>query len=539
MKFAKSSLLTVVIRWLLLTSTFLIISIHSSEDPASSDEPTKPSQPEATNGKNLKFNTFAQSMKQSRNRGGSGSENVNTLQEQWEQALQEIKDLAVPRSSFGGPDSKMNEKSLFRRWRSLLNEPTKIELDPKTKMLLNPPTKLGADPNANTTMATTERDNAFASWERILQDWADDVQDYMEKIEAESKQGYPMSQFGNAEKSQLLVQGETEEKSKETPMDTVEDVDSEKSQSIDSSKKKPISLPVPFPRKDGEDVLPYTDISDKSKRILIVTTASLPWMTGTAVNPLLRAAYMTTGRSEAGGSVTLMLPWLERKQDQEQVYGANRMFERPEEQEVFIRKWLRESAKFPRASEELNIKWYTAWQNKVENSVYSMGDITALIPRDEVDICILEEPEHLNWYRAPGESWTDKFKHVVGIIHTNYFVYAQDQPAAFVRVSYRGVSKMFFKHNFRVWFVLLFSAYIQFYSWIIIYKGTSDAPPVLLDVSRTLPSYNQTVGHTWTICTRKGIGRKRTWHPRKFPGSRKGGQQTHPSISKRRSHIWR
>ena len=64
-----------------------------------------------------------------------------------------------------------------------------------------------------------------------------------------------------------------------------------------------------------------------------------------------------------------------------------------------------------------------------------MGDITALISEDEVDICILEEPEHLNWYRAPGDSWTDKFKHVVGIIHTNYFVYAQDQPAAFVRVS--------------------------------------------------------------------------------------------------------
>lgn len=40
-------------------------------------------------------------------------------------------------------------------------------------------------------------------------------------------------------------------------------------------------------------------------------------------------------------------------------------------------------------------------------------------------------------YRAPGEAWTDKFKHVVGIIHTNYFVYAQEQPAAFIRVSFK------------------------------------------------------------------------------------------------------
>ena len=190
-----------------------------------------------------------------------------------------------------------------------------------------------------------------------------------------------------------------------------------------------------MPRKDGEEVVAYTDIADKSKRILIVTTASLPWMTGTAVNPLLRAAYMTRGRAEEGGSVTLMLPWLERRMDQVQVYGENRIFETPRQQEAFIREWLRDSAKLPVPSEELKIQWYTAWQNKAENSVYSMGDITALIPEDEVDICILEEPEHLNWYRAPGDSWTDKFKHVVGIIHTNYFVYAQDQPAAFIRVS--------------------------------------------------------------------------------------------------------
>lgn len=36
-------------------------------------------------------------------------------------------------------------------------------------------------------------------------------------------------------------------------------------------------------------------------------------------------------------------------------------------------------------------------------------------------------------YRAPGESWTKKFKHVVGILHTNYFQYALDQPAALIR----------------------------------------------------------------------------------------------------------
>lgn len=168
-------------------------------------------------------------------------------------------------------------------------------------------------------------------------------------------------------------------------------------QSQKMKKKSKISLPVPAPAKDGEAVLPYTDIADKSKRIWIVTTAALPWMTGTAVNPLLRAAYMTEGRPEAGGCVTLMLPWLEREQDRDSVYGTNRDFDNPKEQEGYIRKWLVEKAKLPKASEQLRIEWYTAWQNKVENSLYSMGDITAQIPAEDVDIMILEEPEHLNW----------------------------------------------------------------------------------------------------------------------------------------------
>eukprot|EP00956_Cyclotella_meneghiniana_P015104 scaffold22908_cov53-Cyclotella_meneghiniana.AAC.4 len=62
--------------------------------------------------------------------------------------------------------------------------------------------------------------------------------------------------------------------------------------------------------------------------------------------------------------------------------------------------------------------------------LYSMGGLIERIPSDRCDICVLEEPEHLNWYRAPGENWTSKFKLVVGIVHTNYFVYAREQPVA-------------------------------------------------------------------------------------------------------------
>ena len=54
-------------------------------------------------------------------------------------------------------------------------------------------------------------------------------------------------------------------------------------------------------------------------------------------------------------------------------------------------------------------------------------DIIQAIPEAERDVAILEEPEHLNWYRH-GDRWTDHFAHVVGVAHTNYEQYAQMDP---------------------------------------------------------------------------------------------------------------
>merc|ERR1711871_162087 len=96
-------------------------------------------------------------------------------------------------------------------------------------------------------------------------------------------------------------------------------------------------------------------------------------------------------------------------------------------QRNYIRQWLIENAKIPSAAEKLNIVFYSATYHDEYHSIFPMGDITSLIPDDEADVCIMEEPEHLNWYRAPfsEKAWIDKFQHVVGIIHTNYLVYTR------------------------------------------------------------------------------------------------------------------
>jgi hypothetical protein len=334
-------------------------------------------------------------------------ERAKVSREQWQRALKEIKELYLPPAKSTKPGTR--GVGSFNRWKLLLDEPSKVELDPETNLTTAKVDTISSSTKLGKKKPQISRFEGFGSWERLMQDWADDVQEYLDKVEAEST-NYPFSTHGKpdttkktsaesesskADKDDVVVNGSVKDVA--LNKSAVAMSSSENKLQIQTTKNKPISLSVPAPVKDGEAVLPHTDIADKSKRIWIVTTAALPWMTGTAVNPLLRAAYMTEGRSEEGGSVTLMVPWLERRQDQDNVYGKGKQFDSPEDQEAHIRTWLRDKAKFPEAAEKLKIKWYTAWHSKVENSIYSMGDITALIPAEEVDIMILEEPEHLNW----------------------------------------------------------------------------------------------------------------------------------------------
>jgi len=57
-------------------------------------------------------------------------------------------------------------------------------------------------------------------------------------------------------------------------------------------------------------------------------------------------------------------------------------------------------------------------------SVLALGDLTKHFKPDETGVCVLEEPEHLNWFHH-GEQWCQKWALVIGVIHTNYWSYTR------------------------------------------------------------------------------------------------------------------
>lgn len=156
---------------------------------------------------------------------------------------------------------------------------------------------------------------------------------------------------------------------------------------------------------------------DKKQHIAIFTTASLPWLTGTSVNPLFRAAYLA---KDDKWKVTLVIPWL-KLEDQHHVYSNKITFNSTSEQETYVRQWLEERTGF---SSSFTIRFYPGRFSLHKRSIIALGDITEVIPDEEADVAVLEEPEHLTWYHH-GKRWKLKFRLVVGVVHTNYLEYVK------------------------------------------------------------------------------------------------------------------
>ena len=114
-----------------------------------------------------------------------------------------------------------------------------------------------------------------------------------------------------------------------------------------------------------------------------------------------------------------MVPWL-APCDQKLVH-PNAIFDNPEQQREYIRQWLRGRVDF---EPTFDIHFYPGRYAIDKGSIVPVGDVTECVPEEEADVAVLEEPEHLTWFHH-GERWSDKFRHVVGIIHTNYLEYAR------------------------------------------------------------------------------------------------------------------
>ena len=175
------------------------------------------------------------------------------------------------------------------------------------------------------------------------------------------------------------------------------------------------------------NVYPITDLTLPNRSIYIITTAAMPWMTGTAVNPLLRALYLCA-MVHPSSRVTLVIPWLFRSQDRLKLYSPLEFLSK-EEQEDWIRHefCVKHCQDIMESTDKLHIQFYNAIYKEAFGSIFSIENIPSsleLLTKNTCNVAILEEPEHLNWIRVSYPTWKHFFRYVIGIVHTNYPAYA-------------------------------------------------------------------------------------------------------------------
>jgi len=269
---------------------------------------------------------------------------------------------------------------------------------------------------------------------------------YEEETQAESSESRQSESISCSSKFQalftrkpsLVLLGEEEEEKEETSSSCYWRNEEESKSPLRRSSSSWLSLGYDEYEYTNEELQLSEDATHASdlmrvRPIWIVTTASLPWFTGTAVNPLLRAAYLAQRHKQqqqvfSHPTVTLVVPWLESANDRIALYGIDWQNKTQQDQENYIRTWLRDKAGLPEQADPvtgIQIHFYPARYHAGLSSIFAMGDFCEKLPATRDAVCVLEEPEHLSFYKAPGKlSWRQRFPHVIGIIHTNYKAYA-------------------------------------------------------------------------------------------------------------------
>lgn len=149
--------------------------------------------------------------------------------------------------------------------------------------------------------------------------------------------------------------------------------------------------------------------------ILIATTASIPWFTGTSINPLQRALELKS----RGHKVTLLLPWVP-PENQNKIYAKNR-FQSQEDQKQYIFRYIKEVLK---KETTITIRFYQSRYFPFLGSIFPQSCLIKEL--SGFDWVLLEEPEHLFFLKKISKKEIASQK-VTGVLHTNYLFYLKNK----------------------------------------------------------------------------------------------------------------
>lgn len=149
---------------------------------------------------------------------------------------------------------------------------------------------------------------------------------------------------------------------------------------------------------DSTSITENSDLLNRSRTIWIVTTAALPWRTGTSVNPLWRAVYL----AQDGHKVYLLIPWLADENSRKKLYGTKNYFPNGPTEQI---DWIHQNFIGPDYQTKIEIQFWNGVYQESFGSIFPVEDICQLIPNDEADVAILEG----NYNSDPIASTIDYF----------------------------------------------------------------------------------------------------------------------------------